>query len=181
MLSTRQVLVLKAIVEEYVKTNEPVGSRTLSKREELAFSPATLRNDMADLEDMGYLEKTHTSSGRVPSTKGYHYYVETILKEKPLNEYSFPMIDEIFKRQDLSKEQAIHESMSLVSQLTNYASLVLGSSASSQRIKKLQFVGLQENFALIIMITDAGHVESKKIIVPEGLSFSEIEAVVNAL
>lgn len=181
MLSSRQILVLKAIVEEYVKTNEPVGSRTLSKREELAFSPATLRNDMADLEDLGFLEKTHTSSGRVPSVKGYHYYVETLMNEKNDVDYSFPMIDEIFKRQDLSKEQAIHESMSLVSQLTNYASLVLGNSATSQRIKKLQFIGLQENFALIIMVTDAGHVESKKIIVPEGLRFSEIEKVVNIL
>ncbi len=181
MLSSRQILVLKAIIEEYVKTNEPVGSRTLSKREELAFSPATLRNDMADLEDLGYLEKTHTSSGRVPSIKGYHYYVETLMSEKDNNEYSFPMIDEIFKREDLSKEQAINESMNLVSQLTNYASLVLGSSAHSQRIKKLQFVGLQDRFALIIMITDAGHVESKKIIVPEELMFSEIEKVVKIL
>lgn len=181
MLSSRQILVLKAIIEEYVKTNEPVGSRTLSKREELAFSPATLRNDMADLEDLGYLEKTHTSSGRVPSIKGYHYYVETLMNEKEQIDYSFPMIDEIFNRKDLSKEQAINESMNLVSQLTNYASLVLGSSANSQRIKKLQFVGLQDRFALIIMITDAGHVESKKIIVPEELSFSEIDKVVKIL
>ena len=181
MLSSRQILVLKAIIEEYVKTNEPVGSRTLSKREELAFSPATLRNDMADLEDLGYLEKTHTSSGRIPSIKGYHYYVETLMNEKDKLDYSFPMIDEIFNRRDLSKEQAINESMNLVSQLTNYASLVLGSSASSQRIKKLQFVGLQERFALILMITDAGHVESKKIIVPEELSFGEIDKVVRIL
>ena len=181
MLSDRQILVLKAIVEEYVKSNEPVGSRTLSKREELAFSPATLRNDMADLEDLGYLEKTHTSSGRIPSSLGYRFYVETIMKEKADREYNFPMIDEIFKRQDLSKEQAINESMQLVSQLTNYASVVLGNSANSQRIKKLQFVGLQEHFALILMITDAGHVESKKIIVPDGLSFKEIEKVVNIL
>ena len=103
------------------------------------------------------------------------------MSEKDKINYSFPMIDEIFNRSDLSKEQAINESMNLVSQLTNYASLVLGSSASSQRIKKLQFVGLQERFALILMITDAGHVESKKIIVPEELSFSEIDKVVKIL
>ena len=181
MLSNRQILVLKAIVEEYVSTNEPVGSRTLSKRNELQVSPATLRNDMADLEDLGFIEKTHTSSGRIPSEKGYHYYVETIMKERNNVDYNFPMIDEIFKRHDLSKEQAINESMNLVSQLTNYASLVLGNSANSSKIKKLQFVSLQERFALIIMITDSGHVESKKIIVPDGLSFKEIERVVNIL
>ena len=136
MLSKRQILVLKAIVEEYVSTNEPVGSRTLSKRSDLQVSPATLRNDMADLEDLGFLEKTHSSSGRIPSEKGYHYYVETIMKERNDAEYSFPMIDEIFKRHDLSKEQAINESMSLVSQLTNYATLVLGNSARSSKIKR---------------------------------------------
>ena len=181
MLSTRQKLVLKAIVEEYVRTNEPVGSRTISKLDYLAFSPATLRNDMADLEDMGYLEKTHTSSGRVPSVQGYHFYVEEILKDRDLEEMSFPMIDDIFRRRDLTREQAISESMNLVTQLTNYASLVLGSTAESERIKKLQFVGLQGQFALIIMITSSGHVESKKIIIPEGLSISEVEKVVNIL
>lgn len=181
MLSDRQKLVLKAIIEEYVKTNEPVGSRTLSKRDELAFSPATLRNDMADLEDLGYLEKTHTSSGRVPSEKGYRLYVEEILNEKETTQYTFPMIDDIFKRSELSKEDAINESMALVSNLTNYATVVLGQTALNSKIKKLQFISLQDRFAIILMITDQGHVESKRIIVPDGLSIREIEKVVNIL
>ena len=181
MLSTRQKLVLKAIIEEYVKTNEPVGSRTLSKRSELSFSPATLRNDMADLEDYGYLEKTHTSSGRIPSEKGYRLYVEEIIKEKDDEHYAFPMIDEIFTRRNLTKEEAINESMALVSDLTNYASIVLGQTAYNSRIKKLQFLSLQGQLAIIMMVTDQGHVESKKIIVPEGLSVKEIERVVNVL
>jgi len=180
MLSERQKLILKAIVEEYVRTNEPVGSRTISKLDYLSFSPATLRNDMADLEEMGYLEQPHQSAGRVPTVKGYHFYVEEIMKKKD-EELSFPMIDEIFRRRDLSREQAISESMNLVTQLTNYASLVLGNSAASERIKKLQFVGLQDNYALIIMITSSGHVESKKIIIPDGLSITEVEKVVNIL
>ena len=181
MLSNRQKLVLKAIIEEYVKTNEPVGSRTLSKRSELSFSPATLRNDMADLEDYGYLEKTHTSSGRIPSEKGYRLYVEEIIKEKDDEHYAFPMIDEIFTRRNLTKEEAINESMALVSDLTNYASIVLGQTAYNSRIKKLQFLSLQGQLAIIMMVTDQGHVESKKIIVPEGLSVKEIERVVNVL
>ena len=81
MLSERQKLVLIAIIEEYVKTNEPVGSFALSKRPELNFSTATLRNEMAQLEEMGFLEKTHTSSGRIPSEKGYRFYVETIMRK----------------------------------------------------------------------------------------------------
>ena len=180
MLSNRQKLILKAIVEEYVKTNEPVGSKTISTWENFNFSPATLRNDMAELEEMGYLEKTHTSSGRIPSVKGYHFYVEEVLKKKN-DDYSFPMVDEIFRRNDLSREQAIKESMNLVSQLTNYASVVLGNAASSERIKKIQFVGLQGHYALILLITDSGHVESKKIIVPYELSMHEVEKVVNVL
>lgn len=182
MISNRQKLVLIAIVEEYVKNGEPVGSRTLSKRPELQFSSATLRNDMADLEDLGYLEKTHVSSGRIPSEKGYRLYVESILNErKSLEETSFPMIDEIFAKYENSKEQAISESMALVSDITNYASIVLGNSAQNSRIRRLEFISLQGQYALILMITDQGHVESKRIIVPEGVSVKEIKKVVEIL
>ena len=93
MLSERQKLVLIAIIEEYVKTNEPVGSFALSKRPELNFSTATLRNEMAQLEEMGFLEKTHTSSGRIPSEKGYRFYVETIMRKSNEKDANFPMFD----------------------------------------------------------------------------------------
>lgn len=182
MISSRQKQVLMAIVEEYVKTNEPVGSRTLSKRPELQYSSATLRNDMADLEDLGYLEKTHVSSGRVPSENGYRLYVETIINNRERNnEDAFPMIDEIFNRADISKDQAITESMMLVSDLTNYASIVLGKTAYNSKIKKLEFVELQDQYAIILMVTDQGHVESKRIIVPEGISTKEIAKVIQVL
>lgn len=182
MISNRQKLVLIAIIEEYVKNGEPVGSRTLSKRPELQFSSATLRNDMADLEDLGYLEKTHVSSGRIPSEKGYRLYVESILKEKDsLAQTPFPMIDEIFAKYENSKEQAISESMALVSDITNYASIVLGNSAQNSRVRRLEFISLQDQYAIILMITDQGHVESKRIIVPEGVSVKEIEKVVSIL
>ena len=181
MLSERQKLVLKTIVEEYVNTNEPVGSRTLSKLDWFNASPATLRNDMADLEDLGYLTKTHTSSGRVPSEKGYRFYVEEMMKKEKENNLEFPMIDDIFRRQDISREEAIERSMDLVSNLTNYTSIVLGKSAYNSRIKKLEFLTLQNHFAIILMITDLGHVESKKILIPDGLSVKEIEKVINVL
>jgi heat-inducible transcriptional repressor len=181
MLSSRQKLVLLAIIEEYVKTTEPVGSKTLSLREELAFSSATLRNDMADLEDMGFLEKVHTSSGRVPSESGYKIYVEEILRTKNNYPKSFPLIDEIFAREEIGKDEAIRESMMIVSELTNYASLVLGSSALDSKIRRLQFVALNDRHAIILMVTDKGHVESKRIIVPDSVSVTEIEKVVTVL
>ena len=114
MLSERQKLVLIAIVEEYVKTNEPVGSLALSKRPELNFSSATLRNEMAALEEMAYLEKTHTSSGRIPSEKGYRLYVQEIIMRRQNEDLEFPMIDEIFERPNVTKEEAITEAMELV-------------------------------------------------------------------
>lgn len=181
MLSERQKLVLKTIVEEYVSTNEPVGSRTLSRLEWFNASPATLRNDMAYLEDLGYLVKTHSSSGRIPSEKGYRFYVEEMMKREQESNLEFPMIDDIFRRQDISREEAINQSMDLVSNLTNYTSIVLGQSAYNSRIRKLEFLALQDHFAIILMITDLGHVESKKILIPDGLSVKEIERVIAVL
>jgi heat-inducible transcriptional repressor len=169
------------IIEEYVRTTEPVGSKTLSQREDLAFSSATLRNDMADLEERGFLEKVHTSSGRVPSESGYKLYVAEILKTKENSQQSFPLVDKIFDRELIGKDEAIRESMMLVSELTNYASLVLGSSASDSKIRKLQFVSLSDRYAIILMVTDKGHVESKRIIVPDSVNVSEIDKVINVL
>mgnify|MGYP004670146731 FL=1 len=181
MITERQKLVLIGIVEEYVKTNEPVGSLVLSKRPELNFSTATLRNDMAELEELGYLEKMHTSSGRVPSEKGYRLYVEEIMRRNETTNDDFPMLDEIFERPNISLEQALYESMDMVSQLTNYASIALGKTAYTSRIKKLEFISLKGNQAVILMVTDHGHVESKKILIPEVVSPRELEQVVNVL
>lgn len=181
MLTLRQKLVLIAIVEEYVKSNEPVGSLTLCKRPELNFSSATLRNEMALLEDMGYLEKTHTSSGRIPSEKGYRLYVEEVIMRRKNDEERFPLIDQIFERPFITREEAITESMELVTELTNYATIALGKTAYNSRVKKLEFISLKENYAVILMVTDQGHVESKRIVVPYGLSVREIEETIRVL
>lgn len=181
MLTLRQKLVLIAIVEEYVKSNEPVGSLTLCKRPELNCSSATLRNEMALLEDMGYLEKTHTSSGRIPSEKGYRLYVEEVIMRRKNDEERFPLIDQIFERPFITREEAITESMELVTELTNYATIALGKTAYNSRVKKLEFISLKENYAVILMVTDQGHVESKRIVVPYGLSVREIEETIRVL
>jgi heat-inducible transcriptional repressor len=183
MLSARQTMVLKAIVEEYVKTNEPVGSKTLTDRPEFALkvSPATIRNDMVELEQLGLIVKTHTSSGRVPSEEGYRVYVHEILNERSNGFEKFPMIDEIFERDLISREQAIKESMSLVTELTNYAAIVLGQSSYNSRIKKIQFISLTERYAVVMLVTDRGYVESKKIIVPEDISIRDIERTIGFL
>ncbi len=180
MISDRQLSILKWIVEEYVRTAEPVGSKALAEQPQFDYSSATIRNDMAVLEEQGYLLKTHTSSGRVPSVKGYKLYVNEILNEKQV-EKKFPMIDEIFKRNETSKDDAIKESMSLVSQLTNYASIALGGSSYNAIIKSIQIVKLTDSSAVMVMVTDQGYVESRKIFIPDSISFKDIDKVIHLL
>ena len=178
MLSPRQKEVLKLIVEEFVKTAEPVGSRTLSKL--LDFSPATIRNDMADLEELGYLEKTHSSSGRVPSEKGYHYYVETLMQEDDTT-IDLKVIDALFDDEDKSHDDTIAEAMNLLSQLTNYTTIALGPQARNSKVKRIELVPLYERVSVLLVITNLGHVESKQITLPANVNLDEITRVVQIL
>ena len=113
MLSDRQIKILNWIVEEYVKTAEPVGSKTLSSLPDFQYSSATIRNDMAALEEQGYLLKTHTSSGRIPSALGYKYYVEHLVTRDYDVVNHFPLIDRIFNDESLNKEQMIKKAIDL--------------------------------------------------------------------
>lgn len=175
MLTERQEQVLRLIIEEYIKTAEPIGSRTLSKL--LDFSPATIRNEMADLEDLGYIEKTHTSSGRVPSDKGYHYYIETILSDEEHFDKSFNVIDELFKNTTMKRDEAITQAMNLLSQLTNYTTIALGSNAYGSKVKKIELVPLYDKTCVLLIVTNRGHVESKQITIPENTSLEDMKRV----
>ncbi len=180
-LTERQIKILITIIEEFVKTAEPIGSRTLSKMEHLPYSPATIRNEMADLEEMGYLEKTHSSSGRVPSEKGYRFYVDYIKEHGQYDETEFYPIRRIFTDKSLERDEAIKEAVRILSEITNYTSIVLGPSASTSRVKKFEFVPLSDRNAVLVLITDKGHVESKNLIMPEGINMSEVQKVVNLM
>ncbi|QMS85919.1 heat-inducible transcriptional repressor HrcA [Candidatus Xianfuyuplasma coldseepsis] len=176
MLTERQEMVLKLIIEEYIKTAEPIGSRTLSKI--LEFSPATIRNEMADLEDLGYIEKTHTSSGRVPSDKGYHYYIEIILKDDASYDSSFNVIDELFENHAIKRDEAIKQAMNLLSQLTNYTTIALGTNAYGQKVKKIEMIPLYEQTCVLLIVTNFGHVESKQITIPQNTSLDDMKRVI---
>lgn len=176
MLTQRQEMVLKLIIEEYIKTAEPIGSRTLSKI--LEFSPATIRNEMADLEDLGYIEKTHTSSGRVPSDKGYHYYIEIILKDDASYDSSFNVIDELFENHEIKRDEAIKQAMNLLSQLTNYTTIALGTNAYGQKVKKIEMIPLYEQTCVLLIVTNFGHVESKQITIPQNTSLDDMKRVI---
>jgi len=176
MLTERQELILKLIVEEYIETAEPVGSKSLSGK--LDFSSATIRNEMVNLEESEYLEKTHTSSGRVPSDKGYHYYIEKLLIDGQNNTSSFEVIDELFQDTNVKRDEAIKQAMNLLSTLTNYTTIALGPNAYGSRVKKIELVPLYENVCILLVITNMGHVESKQITIPENTEMEEMKRVI---
>ncbi|MGG3469365.1 heat-inducible transcriptional repressor HrcA [Neobacillus pocheonensis] len=181
MLTDRQLLILQVIVDDFIRSAQPVGSRSLSKKEEISFSSATIRNEMADLEEMGYIEKTHTSSGRVPSEKGYRYYVDHLLSPQVLNQQDISIIQSIFAEKIFEFEKIIQRSAKILSELTNYTSIVLGPAVSINRLKKIQIIPLNKETAVAIFVTDTGHVENRSFSLPPSIDASDLEKTVNIL
>ena len=179
MLTERQELILKLIVDEYVKTAEPVGSKSLTQF--LDVSPATIRNEMSDLEELGYLEKTHTSSGRIPSEKGYRYYIEQIAKDLENDTDGFFEFEKIFEKHDIQREEIIKQAIDLLSQVTNCTAIALGPNAFNSRVKKVQMIPLKDKQALILVITNLGYVESKQITLAEEMDITELIKVIDLL
>lgn len=178
-LSNRQKLILKAIIEEYVSSGEPVGSKILTAKPYLEFSSATIRADMAYLEMLGLLEKTHTSSGRIPSVSGYKYYVEHLVTRDYEVVNDFPLIDKIFNDETLNKEQMIKKAIDLLSDLTNYMTLASKNNYEHIRIAKLDLVQISDFDALLLIITSTAKVETRQIKIPK-MGFAEFKKVIDA-
>ena len=179
ILSKRQEELLKLIVEHYIKTAKPVSSKELC--DELNCSSATIRNEMAMLENYDLLEKTHTSSGRIPSDKGYRYYVDNIMEPKELTGEDMLMLQTIFKNNSLVLSDAIVKSMEIVSDLTNYTVVVLGNSSADNKIVKIEVIPTSENKMTAIIITDKGHVEHRNVVIEENVSQLEIKQTVEII
>jgi heat-inducible transcriptional repressor len=181
MLTERQLLILQAIIDEFIRNAQPVGSRTLAKKGEIALSSATIRNEMADLEELGYLEKTHSSSGRVPSEKGYRYYVDHLLPPQRLTQEEILKIKSIFAEKIYELEKIVQKSAQILSDLTNYTSIVLGPAFRENKLKRLQIVPINTETAVAIIVTDTGHVENRVVTFPNTIDASDIEKMVNIL
>ncbi|NOU72420.1 heat-inducible transcriptional repressor HrcA [Paenibacillus sp. LMG 31458] len=181
MLTERQRMILSAIIDDYVRSAEPIGSRSISKRGNVGFSPATIRNEMSDLEEMGYLEQPHTSAGRIPSHKGYRYYVDHLLQHGTLHNNDLDSMKGAFAERIQEMEGVIQHVAGMLSSLTNYTSIVLGPEVFSTTLKHLQIIPLSETTAVAIIVMNTGHVENKTVSIPEGIRMSEIEKVVNIL
>ncbi len=181
MLSERQNKILKHIVELYVENAEPVSSKILVEECDIQCSSATIRNEMAILEELGHIQKTHTSSGRIPSSKGYRYYVDHIGSENLLAPNDLVMFDELFKKASIQKEEAVKEAVKILSDITNYTSIALGPHAHKSIVKQIQFVSLSQNAAVVILVTDRGHVQTQNIIIPKEVNVDEVERIIKIL
>lgn len=181
MLSERQRMILTAIVDDYIRSAEPVGSRSISKRGDVAFSPATIRNEMADLEELGLLEQPHTSAGRIPSIKGYRYYVDHLIRVGGIGEQDMLKIRGFFAEKMNLWEEAVGHAATILSQLTNYTSIVLGPETFNTTLKHFQLVPLNETSAVAIIVASTGHVEHRTVTLPDGIGMSDIQKIVNLL
>lgn len=181
VLTDRQLLIFQVIVDDFIQTAQPVGSRSLSKKSEISFSSATIRNEMADLEELGFIEKTHTSSGRIPSEKGYRYYVDHLLSPQRLNKREVHQVKSIFAERIYELENIVQKSAKILSEMTNYTSIVLGPAVRENKLKKIQIVPLNDHTAIAIIVTDTGHVENRMFHIPESLDPDDIEKMVNIL
>lgn len=180
MLTERQLLLLQVIIDDFIETAHPVGSRVLAKKGTIPFSAATIRNDMADLEELGFLEKMHSSSGRIPSEKGYRYYVDHLIKPITSQKYQ-GIVSNLMEEGFYEFEQIVQMSAEVLSNLTSYTSIILGPELFETKLKQIQIVTISPQMAVAILVTNTGHVEHRSFSIPEGINPSELEKLVNMM
>lgn len=178
MLTKREEDILKLIVMKYIELAKPVSSNLICKK--LKCSSATVRNEMVELENLGLLEKTHTSSGRVPSEAGYRYYVDHLMQPKEMNGEEMLKLQIIFKNQNLMLSDCLKKSLQLISDMTNYTSIVLGKASHENQLKEINVIPLDRENMIIIVITDKGHVEHKTVTIKD-VSLEEVKKTVSLI
>lgn len=178
MLTERQCKILKLIVEKYIKDPIPVGSKVISKI--LNCSSATVRNEMSALEEKNLLEKTHTSSGRIPSEDGYRYYVDHLMEPKKMTGEDMLKLQTVFHNQQLALSDVIMKSLQVISDMTNYTTVVLGSTSHENLLKQIEVIPYDEVSMIVIIVTDRGHVEHKNIRLQD-VAMEDIKKTVNLI
>ena len=171
-MDERKNNLLKVIVETYIKTVKPVGSKALCDL--FGCSSATIRNEMAILEEMGYLEKNHISSGRVPSEAGYRYYVKNLMEPEKLTGSEMLQLQKIFANTDILLSDAINKCMDIISDITNYTSVVLGKSSVDNNLLQINIIDLGNNQVVAVVCTDKGIVENKTFNLPDTINVKEV-------
>ena len=177
LLDDRKKKVLQAIVEEYINTAEPVSSNALTTNHGLDCSSATIRNEMADLEKAGYLDKTHTSSGRVPSEKGYRYYVDELLKDDDISLEEIKYISDKLETKVNEIEDLTKIAANTISEVTHYTTVSIGPKANSQIIEEIKFVLLGSRMMMAVILTDSGLVKETIIKFDEDVTEKQVETI----
>ncbi len=180
-LTDRKLQILKAIIDDYIDTGIPVGSRTLSKRTDINFSSATIRNEMADLEEMGYLDKPHTSAGRTPSDLAYRLYVDRMMHLGKLSKTDIDFIRKYFDKRLDEITEVLDSAAKALSDSTSHIAVISAPQLKSVTIKHIQIVKIMDTKALVILVTDNGLVQDSMISLPPKMAQPQLDMLSNML
>ena len=179
MLDNRKKKILQAVIDEYINTAEPVSSGALVKKYNLDYSSATVRNELADLESSGYLDKTHTSSGRVPSEKGYRFYVDELIKDDNISLEEIKYIQSKLGTKVNEIEELTKIATTTLSEITHYTTVAIGPKTDTQTIQEIKFVLLGTKMLMVVIVTESGLVKETIIKYEEDITESQVETLNN--
>ena len=177
MLNDRKKQILQAVIEEYINTAEPVSSGTLVEKYGLDFSSATIRNDMADLEKEGYLEKPHTSAGRIPSVKGYRFYVDELLNDENISLDEIQYIKTQLETKVNEMEDLTKITTNTISDITHYATVAIGPNSNNNLIKDIKFILLGERMLMAVILTENGAIKETIIKYDEDINQNQVDGL----
>ncbi len=168
-LSERKRKILNTIINEYISSAEPIGSRHIAKHADLGLSSATIRNEMADLEEMGFLEQPHTSAGRIPSDKGYRFYVNELMGGYEATQQDIDMLAAAMSVKIGQFDKAIRQVSMLLSQMTNYTAFLMTPEIKHGAIKTIELIPIDDTSMLIVLVTNEGIMKNKRVLIPKGI------------
>ncbi|WP_003542310.1 heat-inducible transcriptional repressor HrcA [Desulfotomaculum nigrificans] len=180
-MDERKQRILLAIVKDYITTAEPVGSRTISRKYKLGVSPATIRNEMSDLEEMGFIEQPHTSAGRIPSDLGYRYYVDCLMEREQLTPEEEDTIIQGYQNKVRDVGEVINRTGRILAKLTNYTALVRPPWAAQSAYKHIQLILMAPGQAILIVVMDTGTVQHQMMPVPENITQQDLDQISGVL
>ena len=180
-LSDRQLKILEAIINDYIQTAEPIGSRTIAKKYGMGISSATIRNEMSDLEDMGFISQPHTSSGRVPSEKGYRFYVDSLMPSKSLTSEESLLLQRMILSNIYQVEHMMKETANALARLTRYPAIVSEPYMKKTKIKHVQMVPVDDKTLYLVMVTDTNSVKNQPLTLPTSPNYDELNRLSHIL
>lgn len=175
MLNERKKKILQIIIEDYISSAEPVGSRTITRKYDLGLSPATIRNEMSDLELLGYLEQPHTSAGRIPSAQAYRFYVDALIEPGTLTDNDMALIDGWYNERRRNIDDIFQSTVKILSRMTQNVSMVLTNQQTIANFCYLKFLPLDSQHAILCIVADDGSIDTNVVDIPLGMSSEEMD------